>query len=292
MSLGPGEGHVPADGARLYYRTVGKGRPLIVLHGGPDFDHNYLLPELDRLAELVRLVYYDQRGRGRSAKGVAPADVGIDSELADLDRVRRHFGFDSFALLGHSWGALLAMEYAIRRPQRVSHLILMNAAPASAKDASALRQHLARARPAEAVERMEALAASPCYQAGDLETDAEYYRIHFAQALRHSERLEELVSRLRAHFSEESLVAARAIEQRLYEETWRSNGYDLIPKLRALDVPALVLHGDHDFIPSALAGHIADALPGGDLAVLEECGHFAYLEAPDAVRAHLAALLD
>jgi proline iminopeptidase len=126
------EGHVPVDGARLYYRTVGQGPPIVVLHGGPDFDHYYLLPELDRLAETFQLVYYDQRGRGRSAEGVAPDDVGIESEVADLDGVRRHFGFYTIAVLGHSWGGLLAMEYASRHPGRVSHLILMNSAPASA----------------------------------------------------------------------------------------------------------------------------------------------------------------
>src|SRR5215204_1866071 len=111
---GPWEGQVLTDRARLYCRTVGKGRPIIVLHGGPDFDHHYLLPEMDRLADSFCLIYYDQRGRGRSAEGVAPEDVSIDSEIEDLDSVRRHFGLDSVTVLGHSWGGLVAMEYATR----------------------------------------------------------------------------------------------------------------------------------------------------------------------------------
>jgi proline iminopeptidase len=87
-------------------------------------------------------------------------------------------------------------------------------------------------------------------------------------------------------------LTARAIEQRLCDETWRSDGYDLIPKLQALDIPNMVLHGEHDFIPVALAAHIAGALPRGRLVVLEDCGHFAYLESPDAVHELVVALLE
>lgn len=288
----PCEGHVPAERARLYYRAVGDGRPIIVVHGGPDFDHYYLLPELDRLAASFRLIYYDQRGRGRSAWNIEPDEVSIDSEIEDLDCVRRHFGLGSVAVLGHSWGGVLAMEYATRHPDRVSHLILLNTGPASAEDWLVFRQQLLRARPAGDAERMHALASSARYQTGDLEADAEYYRIHFSLALRQRERLEQLIGRLRAHFTEASVLTARAIEQRLYDETSRSGGYDLIPKLQALDIPALVLHGEDDFVPVALVARIAEAMPRGRLAVLADCGHFAYLESPDAVHEQVVALFE
>ena len=118
---------VPAGESRLFVRDLGSGHPVIVLHGGPDFDHSYLVPELDGLAEQNRLVFYDQRGRGRSWSGEGPDSVTIDSEVEDLDRVRAWTGSTTVALLGHSWGGLLAMEYAIRHPERVSHLILEDA---------------------------------------------------------------------------------------------------------------------------------------------------------------------
>src|SRR4051794_13712240 len=71
------ESRIPVKGAELYSREIGKGRAIIILHGGPDFDYSYLLPELDRLADSYRLIYYDQRGRGRSAAGVQPEDVTL-----------------------------------------------------------------------------------------------------------------------------------------------------------------------------------------------------------------------
>jgi proline iminopeptidase len=128
------ESRIPVGKASLYSREIGRGQPIIVLHGGPDFDHSYLLPDLDRLADAFRLIYYDQRGRGRSTDQVLPEEVSLTSDVDDLDRVRQHFHLDSAALLGHSWGAVLALEYTVRHPEHVSHMILMNPAPASTGD--------------------------------------------------------------------------------------------------------------------------------------------------------------
>src|SRR5438477_12783738 len=96
------EGHVPVPGAQLYFREVGNGPPLVILHGGPDFNHNYLLPDLDRLSSAFHLIYYDQRGRGKSSREVPPEAVNIKSEIDDLDCLREYFGLDELAVLGHS----------------------------------------------------------------------------------------------------------------------------------------------------------------------------------------------
>lgn len=288
--LSPRDGYVRSGQARLYWREVGDGKPIIVLHGGPDFDHNYLLPEMDRLADSFRLIYYDQRGRGRSAQGVKPEDVSIRSEIEDLEKLRRHFHLDSIAVLGHSWGGLLAMEYATRYPDRVSHLVLMNTAPASREDSVAFRQQLLRRRPAGDVERMRALSSTIRYQQGDLDAEAEYYRIHFRLTVPQLEELERIIGRLRSNFTNEGVLTARAIEQRLYAETWLSAEYDLFPKLRELNTPTLVIHGHEDLVPVDLATRIAQAIPGADLSVLQGCGHFSYLQRPDEVHERVAAL--
>jgi len=85
------EARIPVGNAALYSREIGEGPPILVLHGGPDFDHSYFLPDLDRLSDGFRLIYYDQRGRGKSADGVQPDDVTLESEIGDLDKVRQHF---------------------------------------------------------------------------------------------------------------------------------------------------------------------------------------------------------
>jgi proline iminopeptidase len=275
----------------LFRRDVGDGPPIVVLHGGPSFDHSYLLPELDRLASSFRLVYYDQRGRGRSAAGVRPEDVTIASEIEDADEIRRLSGLERTAVLGHSWGCTLALEYAVRHPQRVSHLILLNTAPASHDGMIAMGDHLNGLRTAEELQAFDRLAADERYAAGDLEADAEYNRIHFRPALHRPELLVSVVGRLRRHVTPETIVLARAIGGRLWNETLLREGYDLRPRLAELDVPTLVLHGTGDFIPVAVAAEIAETIPGASLVVLPECGHFSYLEQPAEVHRHVSALL-
>jgi proline iminopeptidase len=279
---------IPGGNAALYSRAIGHGIPIIVLHGGPDFDHSYLLPELDRLSDVFRLIYYDQRGRGRSAESVQPQDVTLASDLDDIDRVRRHYGLDAVVLLGHSWGAVLALEYTLRNPKRVSHLILMNPAPVSVSDLASVRKAYLE-RLGDAMERQRAIVASAAYQAGDPEAVAGRYRIHFQPSLKRPEDYERMMARMRAGFvsqGKEGILKARAVEDRLMRDTWEVPGYDLLPKLNELRAPALVIAGDHDFMVGA-AERIGRAIPGAELVTFKDCGHFAFLECAGEVRSAL-----
>ena len=286
---GASESRIPVGSASLYVRAIGQGEPVIVLHGGPDFDHAYLLPDLDRFGDAFRLIYYDQRGRGRSAEHVRPQDVTLASDVEDVDRVRRHFGLEAPVLLGHSWGAVLALEYALRHPTRVSRLILMNPAPVSAGDLALLRKsHLERL--GGDMDRQRAIVASTAYQEGDPDTVAARYRIHFEHALMRPEHYERLMAAMHAAFvaqGKEGIVKARAVEDQLLRDTWAVAGYDLLPGLRGLRIPTLVIGGDHDFIPPEIAAHIARAIPDARLVTIRDCGHFAYLECPADVRTAL-----
>lgn len=280
------EDRIRVGSASLYVREVGRGRPIIVLHGGPDFDLGYLLPDLDRLADRYHLIYYDQRGRGRSADNVLATDVSLTSDLADLEQVQQHVGFDSTAVLGHSWGAVLALEYALRHPQRVSQLVLMNPAPVSTRDLALFRAAYLKSLGAD-MDRQRQIVATDAYKRADPETVAARYRIHFEHALQRPQDYEKLMATMKAGFirqGPDGILKARAAEDALMRDTWDVDGYDLLPKLHDLAIPTLVLTGEHDFIPTDVAAHIAQAMPHARLATLKDCGHFAFLERPDDVR--------
>jgi len=289
----PVESTIQVGTASLYVRTIGQGPPVIVLHGGPDFDQAYLLPALDLLADELQLIYYDQRGRGRSAENVQPEEVTLASDVEDLDRVRQHFHLDAPVVLGHSWGTVLALEYALRHPSRVSQLILMNPASPSASDVAIVRKAYLEALGADA-DRQRQIMESAAYREGDPEAVAARYRIHFTHALQRTEDYEALMAAMTAAFirqGREGILEARAVEDRLMRETWQMPGYDLIPRLRSLSVPTLVITGDHDFIPVEIAARIAQAIPGAKLVTIEDCGHFTYLECPDEVRSAVGEFL-
>jgi len=280
------ESRITVGNTRLYARDIGRGQPLIVLHGGPDFDTGYLLPELDLLADGYRLLYYDQRGRGKSADRVRPEDVTLASDIDDLDRVRRHFRLERTALLGHSWGTVLALEYALRHPAQVSYLILMNPAPASAAQVDLLRaSHLAQL--GSDMDRQREITATDAYKQGDPATVAARYRIHFKHGLRRAADYERLMTRMSAGFhaqGKEGIVKAWAVEERLYRDTWQAPGYDLLSKVRELRIPTLVIVGEQDFIPTQIAAQIAQAVPSATLVRISDCGHFAYMECGADVR--------
>jgi len=287
-SAAPRESRIPVGNAHLYSREVGQGTSIIVLHGGPDFDQSYLLPDMDRLSDSFRLIYYDQRGRGKSADSVRSEDVTLASDIADLEKVRQYFHLDSVVLLGHSWGSVLALEYALRYPDRVSHLILMNPAPASTDDYKQVRREWLEKR-ADDMERRKAIAATAAYKEGDPDAVIAYYRIHFKPAFAQPENYEKIIARLRASFSREGILKARAIEDRLMEETWSSPQYNLLPRLNRLTIPTLVIYGDHDMIPAVTAEHVTQAIPNAHMVTLKGCGHFSYLECPVAVHEQIDA---
>jgi proline iminopeptidase len=278
----PHTGYIPVQNTEIFYREIGQGQSIFILHGGPDFDHTYLLPEMDQLSDSYRLIYYDQRGRGKSALNVNPEVVSLQSEVEDLDALRVHFGLETIAFLGHSWGGLLAMEYAICHPERVSHLILMNTAPVSREHYQLLREDRLENSPVD-IEKLKAGTADPEYQAGDPDTVAAYYRVHFRAALRQPDHLDLIIERLRASFTHVGILKARAIEKRLMDETWSSSEYKLIPQLSQLNMPTLIMHGDSDFIPIKCVNPILHAIPGAHFVLLKDCGHFSYLECPEQV---------
>src|ERR687886_3112978 len=99
------------DRYRLFVEEVGSGFPLIVLHGGPGFDHSMFRPYLDPLADDFRLLYVDERGQGRSER-VDPETLSLEVFARDVDLLAEALGLDRFALLGHSFGAIVTTWHA------------------------------------------------------------------------------------------------------------------------------------------------------------------------------------
>src|SRR5258708_3842278 len=118
------EGFVDAHGALVYYKTLGRGQPLLILHGGPGASHDYFLPHLLPLARRHRLVFIDERGSGRSERLENPRTYTVENMVEDTEAVRQALGLDRVALLGHSYGGILAQAYAFKYQAHLTHLLL------------------------------------------------------------------------------------------------------------------------------------------------------------------------
>ena len=156
------QGLVSLDDGRLFYEVVGTGDPIIVVHGGPGLDHNYLRPGLDVLATSHALIYYDQRGTGRSDFPLDSASINLAAFVSDIDALRQVMGYDKVTVLGHSFGGLIAMAYAIAHPDNVTALILMDTAEPGKRwqDEAARRQKAART-PEDSTQLAGLMASKP-----------------------------------------------------------------------------------------------------------------------------------
>ncbi len=282
---------------------------LLVLHGGPGAHHDYLLPQMLALAEDRECVFYDQRGGGRSRHDDDRGIVTWESQVRDCALVVRELALEPLTLVGYSWGALLALLYAVQAahgdgahgdgahgdgalgdgalgdglpghgapvPQR---LVLIDPAPASRGWRDAFEAEFARR---QAGPRVQALR-SELVASGLRERDPAAYR----------QRAFELG--VAGYFADPDRAQALTpfrVTGRVQQSIWESlDDFDLIPALRDVTCPALVVHGRQDPIPLESSAAVARAL-GAELVVLEDSGHVPYVEQPEALFSAIRSFLD
>lgn len=254
-------------GVELFERRIGEGPPTVVLHGGPGAHHDYLLPGFDALARGRTLIYYDQRGGGRSPVS-REIPVGWNEQVEDLEALRLLWGIDRLTIAGYSWGGLLGLLYATRYPNRMSRIALVSHAPVWREARNQYEARFAERNldPALQQERKQ------LRESGLRESDPDGYR----------RRVFELS--VVAYFCDPVKVRNMTpfrVTGRTIEEVWASLGdYDLRPALSRLDLPAIVLHGDCDPIP-AEAARVTATILRAPFHLLPRCGHVPYVEAPE-----------
>src|SRR5512142_266682 len=200
------------NGVDLFTRRIGTGPLVVVLHGGPGAQHDYLLPQFDRLARGRTLFYYDQRGGGKSPVA-REVPVGWREQVADLDALRTHLKIGRLTLCGYSWGGLLAVLYLLEHPDRVERLALVSPASITA----AYREEFER----RFAERMSAPAI-----------------VQARQALRTGDQRQAFALSVAGYFrdpAEARYLTPFRVTARTQEAVWSSLGeFDLRPRLRDL----------------------------------------------------------
>ena len=266
------------DGVRLWYDIRGKGSPVIVIHGGPGMDHATLAADLVPLEQRHRVIYYDQRGGGRSTLPVDSALLTIDHHVRDLEALRRHLRLRKVTLLAHSFGPAVAALYAIRHPQRVDRMIFLGPIPPRKGEFSQQYGATLRSRlTAEQLARVEELSFETANVA---EVCREYWSIMTPPRVAHSLPVTVVKSDLCAAPAE----AIRYGMTKTNAATFASMGeWNWTADLARVKAPTLIIHGEEDAIPMAMVEEWATALPNARLLRLPETGHFPHAERPDVV---------
>jgi len=264
------QGLLSLEDARLFYEVMGTGDPIIVVHGGPGLDHAYLRPGLDALATRNTVIYYDQRGTGRSTVELVESAVNLGAFVDDIDALRQVLGYEQVTVLGHSFGVLIAIEYAARYPEHLRSLILMNPVePGSSFAEQTAQRQRAKVTEADSVELAE-LTSSEGFRARDAATLSQVYRVAFRQAFRDRDLVAELDLDLATTTARNGQDVAALLGASFGTIDW----WDRLP---AIEVPTLVLHGRYDTPPVEMSRALAEAFPAGSFEVLNS-GHFPYVE--------------
>lgn len=281
----PQEGYITTpDGVRLFYKIVGNGSDTVVaVHGGPGNSLNSILPDLEPLAKNRRVIYYDQRGNGRSDLIKEPERLAISKHIADLETVRQHFKLDKVTLLGNSWGGLLVSAYAAAHPDKVQRMILHSPAPPTKafliEDAEEIQARVEQRFDAEQKKRWRVGSNTQTWvKAADPRAVCrEFMQLILSLYVSKPESM----SRFRGDVCSGSEEAVRS-QQVVNMHIWRSLGeFNLLPSLGVIKAPVLVIHGAADPIPFEASEAWAAAMPNARLLLLKDSGHIPQIEQPE-----------
>ncbi len=268
------EGYLENDGVSLFFKTMGSGDPIIVLHGGPGFDHRQFLPYIWRLAEHHKVILFDQRGTGLSSGPVDSESISIDSFIADIEAVRREFGIEKMNLLGHSWGGILAMHYGIRHPDKLKTLVLASTAASFESFAEMRANYEADRLPGDAA-LLEEITSSEEYKNGDPDAIQSFWRVYFKPYFAD----QPLVSGMDLIFTENTIENGNTVARHIFESIGE---FDLHAELEAIRCPTLVIHGDADPMPVKYAELIHESIEGSRLVIVEGAGHWLFVDGTEA----------
>ena len=277
------ERHVTVNGISLWTASQGCGPPVVLCHGGPGM-YDYLEPVAAMIDDLATVHRYDQRGCGRS-QDKGPWDVA--TFVADLDALRAYWGYETWTVIGHSWGATLALLYASEHPRHINRLVYISDTGIDPAWHQQYRKNREAKMPADKRERFSQLneqrhtAVEPELTRINQERSAllaatEYYDMN---------RLDEVPQYDRFPINYELNAVVNA-ELKLMEETG-----DLLALVRGITVPTLVLDGEADPRPRWARAHVAGLIPDSRHVTVPRAGHEPWIEQPEATARALREFL-
>ncbi|KAA0544955.1 alpha/beta fold hydrolase [Bacillus sp. BGMRC 2118] len=254
----------------IYIKKLGHGEPIVFLHGGPGGEHGFFLPHIEQLSNHNELIFYDQKGCGKSSALEDSTHYSMNEEVLTLEELRGKLGIKKLTLFGESWGSMLALLYATAYPENVHKIILTAAVGASSEGYTVFGNELQNRLSTEDKLKIEQLSKQ--FQAGEIELKEIFNILDpyyvYSQEVLHKK------TKTKSNPVVNSVIGGDI-----------SRNYDIRQQLnRITHVPILVIQGDHDLItPQALDELLMTFIPQATLKIIENCGHWTVVEKPEEV---------
>ncbi|MGA9642660.1 MAG: proline iminopeptidase-family hydrolase [Terriglobales bacterium] len=282
------EGFVDSHGALIYYQSVGRGAPLMIIHGGPGASHDYFLPYLLPLMRTSRLVFIDERGSGKSSKIEDPTQYNIANMVEDIEAVRQALDLGKISLLGHSFGGALVQAYAFKYQKNLSHLILGSTFASTKELNQALAKMKAEMNPKER-DRVNALEAAGLFGKGELWEHGRYPEEYAKLAW--GKGYFPYVYQNHPDPNYDPLASNTGTAWDVYREMWGSDGefvvdgnlkeVEYLGQLSQIKVPTLIIVGDHDESDPRMSQEMHEKIAGSQLVILPNSGHMTFEDQPE-----------
>ena len=268
------EGYKFVNGVNHYYKIVGQGEPFIILHGGPGMFHDELYPYFQELAKSNKVIFYDQRGNGKSVMDkIDSSNFTVELMVEDLEALRIEFEIDKLNIIGHSWGGLLAMYYAVTYPDNVKRLILVDAAPVNTDLLiKSYKNQITRFTPEE-WEYVQKLWNSQAYMDGDPKVHNEAMKLSEGKVFSNKAVIDEYMSV--ASFNEQTAKNAVALNEL---STGMKLNIHVQDQLLKITCPTLLINGKDDFIVEEAPRLVNYLIQNSELVFIEGAGHYPHIE--------------
>lgn len=276
MIINAVEETVEINGVNHFIKKIGKGEPIVVLHGGPGIFHNYLVPHFQELAQNYQVVFYDQRACGKTAFPKDTSSINIEAYIEDLEVLRTHLKIDKINLLGHSWGSLLALKYGLKYPENLKNLILVSPAPSNTEYFDKTFANIQQKRSEEDTKELITTWMSKDYEDRDPKAFKKVIILGDKTNLADQSQIEKLYEPMvfTKDIANSSLIVNSLLERTYINFDITKEGLDKI------NCPAIILLGDLDNVPFSSAQAIQEGIPGCQLKVFKKCAHYPFFEVP------------
>jgi len=282
------EGFVDANGVLIYYKIVGRGAPLVVVHGGPGASHEYFLPHLLPLARTNRVIFIDERGSGRSEKLQDVTKYTVEAMVEDVEAVRQALGLGKINLLGHSFGGVLAQAYALKYQKNVTRLILGSTFSSTSEFNKILAREKSQMPEAQRKKLQEFEDAGLFGKGKSWEKGR--YPDDYAE-LAWGDGYFPFLYQARPDANYDPKAGNTTNSWDLYREMWGSHGEFIVDgnlksveyteRLSGIHVPTLVICGDHDESAPSLSKTMHEKIAGSKLVILPQSGHLTFVDQPE-----------
>ncbi len=265
---------ITSGNSKLHYKTFGSGKPLLIINGGPGMNCEGFSGIAQELAKMnYQTIIYDQRGTGKSTvENATTANITMDLMVEDIENLRKHLKISQWTILGHSFGGIMATYYATKHPEPIEKLIFSSSGGVTMQFTSYVQERLSNNL--TAIQKDSLSFFQKKLDNGDNSIETIKQRAKYLSNAY-------VFDKSNAPIIAERLTQTKFEINTLVFQDLRKIKFDCSKSFKNFKKPVLVLQGKNDIITTETATEIASAFPNSTLILMNNCGHYGWLDAKE-----------